>query len=74
METLNSQKKLSCAFVNLSKAFDEIQRDLLWYKLVKEGVSNRLFKSIQAMYKSVKSVIRNMTIMCYQKMLRCSMA
>ena len=66
MKTLNSHKKLFCAFVGVSKALEKIQRDLLWYRLVKEGVSNKLFKAIQAMYKaiqamykSVKSVIRN---------------
>ena len=56
MKTLNSHKKLFCAFVGVSKALEKIQRDLLWYKLVKEGVSNRMFKAIQAMYKSLKSV------------------
>ena len=63
MKTLNSHKKLFCAFVDFSKAFDKIQRDLLWFKLVKEGVSNRMFKAIQAMYKSVKSVIRNNNVL-----------
>ena len=70
MKTLDSHKKLFCAFVDFSKAFDKIQRDLLWYKLVKEGVSNMMFKAIQAMYKaiqamykSVKSVIRNNNVL-----------
>ena len=32
---LNSNKKLFCAFVDFTKAFDYVIRDIVWYKLIK---------------------------------------
>ena len=35
---LNSNKKLFCAFVDFTKAFDYVIRDIVWYKLIKLGI------------------------------------
>ena len=40
---LNSGRKLYCAFVDFTKAFDYIVRDNLWYKLVKLGLRGKFY-------------------------------
>ena len=35
---LNENKKLYVAFIDFTKAFDYVIRDILWYKLLKYGV------------------------------------
>ena len=35
---LNGEKRLYCAFIDFTKAFDYVVRDILWYKLIKLGV------------------------------------
>ena len=57
-KTLNSKKKLYCAFVDFEKCFDRLDRVFIWQKLLKENVSTKLINAIQAMYSVVKSVVR----------------
>ena len=35
---LNGGKRFYCAFIDFTKAFDYVVRDILWYKLIKLGV------------------------------------
>ena len=51
-------KKLYCAFIDYEKAFDKVDRYLLWYKLMQEDVSPRMLKILKSMYKSVKACIK----------------
>ncbi|MEW8548380.1 MAG: reverse transcriptase family protein, partial [Candidatus Thiodiazotropha sp.] len=39
---LNQNKQLYCVFVDFTKAFDFVVRDILWYKLLKFGVRGRM--------------------------------
>ena len=55
---INQGKKLYCAFVDFSKAFDYINRDILWYKLIQFGVRGKLLKVIQSIYANVKSRVK----------------
>ena len=34
---LNTGSRLYCGFVDFSKAFDYVLRDVIWYKLIKLG-------------------------------------
>lgn len=43
---LNNNKHLYCAFIDFTKAFDYVIRDILWYKLLKEGVSGKILDII----------------------------
>ena len=54
----SKKKKLDCAFLDYSKAFDYVVRDNLWYKLLKLGVRGRMFNIIQSIYSTVKSKVR----------------
>ena len=55
---LNEGKKLYCAFVDFTKAFDYIVRENLWYKLIKYGLRGKILDIIKSMYTSVKSRVK----------------
>ena len=55
---LNHGKKLFCAFVDFTKAFDYVVRDNLWFKLVKLGLRGNILNIIKSMYESVKSRVK----------------
>ena len=55
---LNSGKKLFCAFVDFTTAFNYVVRDNLWLKLVKLGIRGKTLNTIRYMYSSVKSRVK----------------
>ena len=55
---LNKNERLFCAFVDFTKAFDFIVRDVLWFKLIKLGVRGKLLDIIKSIYTSVKSRVK----------------
>ena len=42
----------------MSKAFDRIPHDCLFYRLIKEGVHGRMLKVLQSMYEKLRSSVR----------------
>ena len=54
----NYNRKLYVAFIDFEKAFDSINRFLLWPILIKNRVSGKLFRGIKSMYRCVKARIR----------------
>ena len=54
---LNSNKNC-CAFVDFTKAFDYVIRDIVWYKLIKLGIGGKILNIIMSMYKHVKSKVK----------------
>ena len=57
-KTLDAKEKLYCVFVVYEKAFDKVDRSLLWHKLIKDKVSSKLVKALSSMYTVVKLCIR----------------
>lgn len=55
---INQGKKLYCAFVNLAKAFDYINGDILWHKLIKLMIRGKILNIIRSMYENVKSRVK----------------
>ena len=55
---INKGKKLYCAFLDFRKAFDYVDRNFLWSKLLKLGIRGEIFNIIHSMYKSVKSIVQ----------------
>ena len=51
-------RKLYVAFIDFEKAFDSINRMLLWPILFRNGIQGKLFKSIRSMYDVVKTKVR----------------
>ena len=50
-------RRLFCTFVDYSKAFDSINRAILWKKLISCGISGKVLRVIMNMYKSIKSCV-----------------
>ena len=55
---INQGKKLYCAFVDFKKAFDFVNRDIIWYKLIKLGVRGKMLNVIKSMYAKVKARVK----------------
>ena len=47
---LTMGKDTFCAFVDMQKAFDWVDRDLLFYKLLKYNIRGNIYKCIKALY------------------------
>ena len=47
-----------CAFVDFTKAFDYVIRDIVWYKLIKLGIGGKILNIIMSMYQHVKSNVK----------------
>ena len=56
---INNNEYLYCCFVDFTKAFDYVERNILWYKLIKIGVRGQMLDIIKSMYNSVKSRVKN---------------
>ena len=48
---LNNNKKVYTAFVDFTKAFDYLVRDVIWYKLIKFGIREKLYNSVRSRIK-----------------------
>jgi len=49
---------LYAAFVDFTKAFDYLVRDVIWYKLIKNGVRGKMLDIIKSMYENVRSRVK----------------
>ena len=59
VEMLFAQNKvLYCAFIDYEKAYDFLNRTIVWFKLLKEGVSSKCVRVLQNMYSKIKLQIR----------------
>ena len=55
----NYNRKLYVAFIDFEKAFDLVNRNLLWSILLKNNIKGKMFRCIKVMYSSVKVRIRS---------------
>ena len=59
---INTRKKhrLStyCAFIDFKKAYDYVDRDILWRRLENYGIGGKMFNAVKSLYKSVSACVR----------------
>ena len=55
---LNENKKLYVAFIDYTKAFDNVVRENIWYKLLNYGVRGKIIDAIRSMYENIKSKVK----------------
>lgn len=58
-ETLHKKQDVYCAFIDFQKAFDKVNRHVLYYKLWNEGVSTKFVQLIKKMYSQVEVCIKH---------------
>ena len=56
---INKNQRLYCAFIDLKRAFDSINRDAMWLKLYNSGIRGKTLRIIRSMYESVKACIKH---------------
>ena len=54
----SKNKRIYCAFVDYSKAFDMIDHTSLWLKLLNAGISGKVFNVIHNLYARAKSCVK----------------
>ena len=57
---INNNRKTYCAFIDLIRAFDTVNRNGLWYKIIRYGVDGKIVKQLRSMYSSVKSCVKHL--------------
>ena len=55
---LYKKKRLYCAFVDYSKAFDLVDRVSLWQKMLAKGITGKVFNVIYNIYAKAKSCVK----------------
>ena len=56
---LSNNDMLYCAFIDFTKAFDFVVRDVLWFKLIRLGVRGRMLNIIKSIYSCVKPRVKH---------------
>ena len=51
-------KHVFCAFIDFKKAFDSINRDLLFYRLLSYNIDGKIFKAIKSLYKDTVPTVK----------------
>ena len=59
---IETRKKLKrstfCAFIDLKKAYDSVNRELLWHKLEHLGIGGTMLNAVKSLYTAVSSCVR----------------
>ena len=57
---LRNNGRLFTCCVDFCKAYDYVDRNALWYKLIQSGIDGKLLSVIRSMYKEVKLAVRHL--------------
>ena len=52
------KKDTFASFIDFSKAYDRIDRSLLWLKLSRIGIDGKMLRSLKSLYENVKCTVR----------------
>lgn len=55
---LNNKQNVYAAFIDMEKAFDRIDRNLLMYRLMEYNIDGKMYTAIQNLYRNTESCIR----------------
>ena len=54
----NDNEKVYVAFMYITKAFDYVVRENMWFKLLKYGVRGKMINIIESMYNIIKARVK----------------
>ena len=57
-KVLSSNSRLWCIFIDYEKAFDTVNRDALWIKLMQSGLTCKMINMIKSIYSNVQSCVK----------------
>ncbi len=60
---LSNPRNLYCCFVDLTRAFDSVDRSVLWFKLQRAGISCKIINLIKDMYNKIQLCVKNVSHM-----------
>ena len=52
------KKETFACFIDATKAFDNVQRDCMWFKLQKLGLKGHIFRAVKSLYQDVQCAVR----------------
>ena len=55
---INAKESIFCAFIDLEKAFDWVERDLLYLKLLRCGIDGKIYRAIKSLYSNTLNSVR----------------
>ena len=55
---IEENQTLYCGFVDLEKAYDRVQREVVFWALRKKGVQERIIRIVESMYDGGKTCVR----------------
>ena len=55
---IHNRKMLKTDFIDCRKAFDTVNRDCLWYKLMKLGIHGSILRAVQSLYTDASCSVR----------------
>ena len=61
--SLEQGEKVYCAFIDLRKAFDYLNGDCLWFKLLKSGIRGNMYDIIKHMYEETTASVKRQGIL-----------
>ena len=61
--SLEQGKKVYCASIDFRKAFDYLNRDCLWFKLLKSGIRGSMYNIIKHMYEETTANVKHQGIL-----------
>ena len=57
-DRLQHKKQLYCCYVDAKKAFDKVNRSLLWRHLIDQGINGKFLGALRAMYSGYQCCVR----------------
>ena len=61
--SLEQGKRVFCALIDFRKAFDYLNRDCLWFKLLKSGIRGNMYDIIKHMYEETTASVKHQGIL-----------
>ena len=60
---LKMKKDIFIAFIDMQKAFDWVNRDFLWYKLLVHNISGKIYWAVRSIYNYNESCVKVNTLL-----------
>ena len=55
---LKRKRSTFAAFIDFKKAYDSVNRSILWGKLIAVGINGKILRAVESLYRSVSSCVR----------------